>query len=100
LQGTGRQIGVFATRGPRRINPIGLSLVQILRVTESGVGFAGVDLLDGTPVLDIKPFVGRLDQPPGDRACGWSEQITIAEGLTPALLAVLPAAQARTTEPE
>ena len=58
-------MGVFAIRSPRRVNPIGLSLVRILNVPGSRVEFAGVDLLDGTPVLDVKPYVGRFDQPPG-----------------------------------
>ena len=47
-----RAMGIFATRGPRRINPVGLSLIQILEVTGQAVVFAGVDLLDGTPVLE------------------------------------------------
>jgi tRNA (adenine37-N6)-methyltransferase len=58
-----RAIGVFATRGPRRINPIGLSLVRIVEVGPATVRFAGVDLVDGTPLLDIKPFVARLTGP-------------------------------------
>ena len=65
LRGSGRQVGVFATRGPRRINPIGLSLVHLLDVTDCRVTFAGVDLVDGTPVIDLKPFVGRFDQHAG-----------------------------------
>ena len=87
LRGTGRQVGIFATRGPRRVNPIGLSLVQILAVTGFRVTFAGVDVVDGTPVIDLKPFVGRFDRPPGDPACGWFDQITITDGVTPAALA-------------
>jgi tRNA-Thr(GGU) m(6)t(6)A37 methyltransferase TsaA len=65
LRAQGRQVGIFATRGPRRVNPIGLSLVQIVEVSGTVIRFAGVDLLDGTPVLDIKPFVTRFDRPPG-----------------------------------
>jgi tRNA-Thr(GGU) m(6)t(6)A37 methyltransferase TsaA len=87
LRRTGRQVGVFATRGPRRVSPIGLSLVQILGVTGSRVIFAGVDVVDGTPVIDLKPFVGRFDRPPGDPACGWFDQIVMSEGVTPAALA-------------
>ncbi|MFI5606451.1 tRNA (N6-threonylcarbamoyladenosine(37)-N6)-methyltransferase TrmO [Amycolatopsis sp. NPDC051903] len=52
-----RRMGIFAMRGPRRVNPIGLSLVRILGVEGREVRFAGVDLLDGTPVLDLKPYV-------------------------------------------
>ena len=82
-----RAMGIFATRGPRRANPIGLSLIQLLDVTSQAVVFAGVDLLDGTPVLDIKPYVTRFDRPPGDPRCGWLDQLTIGDGTTPAHLA-------------
>jgi tRNA-Thr(GGU) m(6)t(6)A37 methyltransferase TsaA len=81
-----RRVGVFATRGPRRVNPIGLSLIQLLDVTGRGVRFAGVDLLDGTPVLDLKPYVTRFDRPPGEPRCGWFDELTIADGTTPAQL--------------
>jgi len=86
LRGTGRQIGIFATRGPRRINPIGLSLIEIVGVTGRIVEFAGVDVIDGTPVIDLKPYVQRFDRPPGDPPCGWFDDLTIAEGVTPAEL--------------
>ena len=81
-----RRIGIFATRGPRRINPIGLSLVQILQVTGCQVRFAGVDLLDTTPVLDIKPYVTRFDSPGGEPRCGWFDTVELREGITPAEL--------------
>jgi tRNA (Thr-GGU) A37 N-methylase len=51
-QGTGSTVGIFATRGPRQMSPIGLSLVQLLSLTEGGIAFAGVDLVDGTPGPD------------------------------------------------
>ncbi|MFN8446830.1 MAG: tRNA (N6-threonylcarbamoyladenosine(37)-N6)-methyltransferase TrmO [Caldilineaceae bacterium] len=53
--------GVFATRSPKRPNPIGLSIVQLLRVEGCLLHVAGLDLLDGTPVLDIKPYIPRFD---------------------------------------
>ncbi len=53
--------GVFATRSPHRPNPIGLSSVELLRVDGMSLHVRGVDLLDGTPVLDIKPFVPYTD---------------------------------------
>jgi tRNA (adenine37-N6)-methyltransferase len=81
-----RRMGVFATRGPRRINPIGLSLIQLLQVTGQTILFAGVDVIDGTPVVDLKPYVTRFDRPPGEPRCGWLDQLTIAEGTTPAQL--------------
>ncbi|HEY5359244.1 MAG TPA: tRNA (N6-threonylcarbamoyladenosine(37)-N6)-methyltransferase TrmO [Streptosporangiaceae bacterium] len=82
-----RRVGVFATRGPRRVNPIGLSLIQLLDVTGGEIRFAGVDLLDGTPVLDVKPYVTRFDRPPGEPRCGWFDELAIADGTTPAQLA-------------
>ena len=78
-----RLIGIFATRGPRRVNPIGLSLIRLTEVSGDAVRFAGVDVLDGTPVLDIKPYVTRFDRPPGDPRCGWFDEITISDGSTP-----------------
>jgi tRNA-Thr(GGU) m(6)t(6)A37 methyltransferase TsaA len=65
-----RTMGMFAARGPRRINPIGLSLIRLLEVAGPTIRFAGVDLLDGTPVIDLKPYVTRFDRPPGDPRCG------------------------------
>jgi tRNA (adenine37-N6)-methyltransferase len=79
-----RQMGMFAIRTPRRINPIGLSLIQLLDVTGPAIRFAGVDLLDGTPVIDLKPYVARLDRPPGERRCGWYGHVPIRDGVTPA----------------
>jgi tRNA-Thr(GGU) m(6)t(6)A37 methyltransferase TsaA len=87
LRREGRAMGMFATRTPRRVNPIGLSLVELLEVTGTTVRFAGVDLLDGTPVLDIKPYVTRFDRPPGEPRCGWFDQVAMREGSTPAQLA-------------
>ncbi|MGV6818633.1 MAG: tRNA (N6-threonylcarbamoyladenosine(37)-N6)-methyltransferase TrmO [Thiotrichales bacterium] len=52
---------VFATRAPRRPNPLGLSLVRLLSVEENTVKVAGADLLDGTPILDIKPYMEQFD---------------------------------------
>lgn len=62
--------GLFATRAPNRPNPIGLSVVAIESVDDSAVTVSGVDVVDGTPLLDIKPFVGAFDTPaePND---GW-----------------------------
>ena len=82
-----RKMGIFAARGPRRVNPVGLSRLQLLEVTSQAVTFAGVDLLDGTPVIDIKPYVTRFDRPPGNPRCGWFDQLTIADGTTPGQLA-------------
>ena len=68
-----RRRGLFATRAPRRPNPIGLSIVQLDRVDGAVLHVRNVDVLDGTPLLDIKPYVPRFDERPGARA-GWLEQ--------------------------
>jgi tRNA-Thr(GGU) m(6)t(6)A37 methyltransferase TsaA len=84
LRPTGRSMGVFATRGPNRVNPLGLSLVRLVGINGPVVRFAGVDLLDGTPVVDIKPYVSRFDRPDGDPCCGWYDTVPIAPGVRPA----------------
>lgn len=66
----GEPRGVFATRAPRRPNPLGLSLVEILRIAGPVVVVDGVDLVDGTPVLDVKPYVPLFDAREPARA-GW-----------------------------
>ena len=53
--------GLFATRSPNRPNPIGLSVVKLLGIDGNTLTIKGVDLIEGTPVLDIKPFVGEFD---------------------------------------
>jgi tRNA-Thr(GGU) m(6)t(6)A37 methyltransferase TsaA len=82
-----RRIGMFATRSPRRINPIGLSLVRVLEVSGRVVRFAGVDLVDGTPIIDVKPYVAAFDEPPGRPRSGWIDLLVLDEGVTPARLA-------------
>ena len=55
-----RPHGVFATRSPRRPNPIGLTVVQMLRREGLHLHVRGVDMLDGTPILDIKPYLSSI----------------------------------------
>lgn len=62
--------GVFATRAPRRPNPIGLSVVRLRRIEGAVLHIEDVDLLDGTPILDIKPYVPDFDEPV-DIRLGW-----------------------------
>jgi tRNA-Thr(GGU) m(6)t(6)A37 methyltransferase TsaA len=64
--------GLFATRAPRRPNPIGISVVRVARVEENRLHFRGVDMLDGTPLLDIKPCVREFDSSERMRV-GWLE---------------------------
>ena len=65
--------GVFATRAPSRPNPIGLSIVRLLKVENNLLFIQEVDILDGTPLLDIKPYLPDFDSPPVDRR-GWLEE--------------------------
>ncbi|MBM3677622.1 MAG: hypothetical protein FJW96_07030 [Actinobacteria bacterium] len=69
-----RRRGTLATRSPHRPNPIGLSLCALLSVDPDGITVAGSDLLDGTPVLDLKPYVPLFDRPRGPVRAGWFEQ--------------------------
>ncbi len=55
-----RPHGVFATRSPRRPNPIGLTVVELLRRERKSLHVRGVDMLDGTPVLDLKPYLSSI----------------------------------------
>jgi len=62
--------GVFATRSPRRPNPIGISVLRLTGITGNRLHVENVDMLDGTPVLDIKPYVPTFDVWDADRT-GW-----------------------------
>lgn len=76
--GGNRRVGVFATRSPYRPNPIGLSSVRLLGVTEENGSpvllVAGADLLDGTPIYDIKPYLAYTDAHP-DAVGGFAEEV-------------------------
>lgn len=64
--------GIFATRSPWRPNHIGLSVVRLISVTDNMLEIEGVDMLDGTPLLDIKPWVPDFN-PSGEIRTGWLE---------------------------
>ena len=66
--------GVFATRAPCRPNPIGLSLVRLVRREGRILHLEDVDVLDRTPLLDIKPYITRFDVRDG-ACCGWQEHV-------------------------
>ena len=65
--------GLFATRAPKRPNPIGLSIVKLIRIRECSLDVENVDILDGTPLLDIKPYVPEFDHQQDCRT-GWLEK--------------------------
>lgn len=76
-RGGRRKRGLFATRSPHRPNPIGLSLLRLLEIDRRTLRVADIDLLDGTPVLDIKPYLPYAEAFPNARA-GWVDEVTEA----------------------
>jgi tRNA-Thr(GGU) m(6)t(6)A37 methyltransferase TsaA len=86
LRPDGPPVGIFAMRGPRRPNPIGLSLVEVVAVEGTSVRFRGVDVVDGTPLLDVKPYFVDADQPASPIRCGWFDGIAMPDQATPSSL--------------
>lgn len=74
--------GIFATRAPRRPNPIGLSIVRILSINKNIIKVSGADVLNGTPLLDIKPYIEQFDKVEQARS-GWmtasNKEVEIAQ---------------------
>lgn len=75
----GPKRGVFATRSPHRPNSLGLSAVELVKIEGRTLHLRGLDLLDGTPVLDIKPYVPYADAFPQARA-GWIDELDASQG--------------------
>lgn len=72
--GGNKRVGVFATRSPFRPNPVGLSSVRLLRIEPGPVlVVTGADLVDGTPIYDIKPYIAYADSHP-DVRCGFAQE--------------------------
>ena len=72
--------GVFSTRAPCRPNPIGLSIVELVGQEGGTLHLKGVDILDNTPLIDIKPYVGRFDRIEGTTD-GWHHEVDEASAL-------------------
>ena len=70
----GAKIGIFASRAPLRPNPIGISIVRIKKIINNEIITSGLDAFDGTPVLDIKPYVKDLDSKM-DANYGWIDDL-------------------------
>ena len=64
-------VGVFATRSPARLNPIGIATVKLLECHDNTLKVIGLDAIDGTPVLDIKPHIPGSDSPSGAKVPSW-----------------------------
>jgi tRNA (adenine37-N6)-methyltransferase len=67
--------GIFAIRAPHRPNPIGFSVVKLCGIEDNILTIEDVDILDGTPLLDIKPYVARFDSREDVRS-GWQDQVS------------------------
>jgi tRNA-Thr(GGU) m(6)t(6)A37 methyltransferase TsaA len=91
--GGNRRMGVFATRSPFRPNPIGLSCVRLLAIEGTELVVEGADLLDGTPIYDIKPYLPYTDAHP-EATAGFAQEVyedRLTVDFSDALLARLPA---------
>lgn len=71
LNKNGQSIGLFSCRTPNRPNPIGLSIVRLLRINQNRIYISGIDALDKTPILDVKPYIKGLDIK-ADANYGWT----------------------------
>ncbi|MGA7975407.1 MAG: tRNA (N6-threonylcarbamoyladenosine(37)-N6)-methyltransferase TrmO [Pseudolabrys sp.] len=69
----GAQHGTFALRSPARPNPIAMSVVKLLGIDGNKLSVVGLDCLDGTPLLDIKPYLPTVDSVP-EAVCGWRQR--------------------------
>ena len=68
----GGTIGLFASRSPHRPSPLGLSLARLVKVEGDTIHLSGIDLVDGTPILDVKPYIPESDSAPG-ASSGWTK---------------------------
>ena len=93
--GGNTRVGVFATRSPFRPNPLGLSCVKLVRVEGGDLIVTGADMVDGTPIYDIKPYLPYADAHPDARG-GFAEAVfgeKLSVDFPPELLARLPEAK-------
>jgi tRNA-Thr(GGU) m(6)t(6)A37 methyltransferase TsaA len=93
-RGPSKRRGVFATRSPHRPNPIGLTCVSLRKIEGLTLEVGPLDLVDGTPILDIKPYLRTVDCYP-DSGLGWLEMVEQAERSEPGFQIVLSEAAAR-----
>jgi len=68
--------GLFTTRSPRRPNPIGHSVVKVIKIKDNKLLVTGLDAIDGTPVIDIKSYIKKLDIR-NDAVSGWTENVDL-----------------------
>ena len=77
----GKEVGVFASRSPVRPNPIGISIVRIKKIEGNKIYTSGLDVFDGTPLIDIKPYIKELDEK-SNADYGWLDDLEDKEHLT------------------
>jgi tRNA-Thr(GGU) m(6)t(6)A37 methyltransferase TsaA len=82
-RGPAQRRGVFATRSPHRPNPIGLTPVQLLEVRKNSLVIGPCDLVDGTPIFDLKPYIPAYDAFP-EATAGWLDDVDAALAAPPA----------------
>ena len=87
-RGPAQRRGVFATRSPHRPNPLGLTCVSLYAIEGRVLKVGALDLTDGTPILDIKPYLRTVDAHP-ESGLGWLEEIEAAEAAPPAFEVIL-----------
>jgi tRNA (Thr-GGU) A37 N-methylase len=69
------KVGIFAQRARHRPNPVGITAVRLLGIRGSTLTVQGLDAIDGTPVLDIKPYVPEFDRVPKPKVPGWMRKL-------------------------
>lgn len=94
----GARVGVLSTRSPHRPNPVGLTLVRLVRVEGRDLFVEGGDMVDGTPVLDIKPYVPHYDSVPWARVPDWVDEAQ-RRALVPVVLSAAARGQLRRLAP-
>lgn len=93
----GGSVGLFASRSPHRPSPIGLSLAKLVQIDGDTIHLAGIDLVDGTPILDVKPYIPEWDSVP-HASSGWVKDApfpTLAVKFSPKALKDVAAAEKR-----
>ena len=68
------QVGVFASRSPSRPNPIGLCVTELVKIEECALTVKGLDALQNSPIIDIKPYIPRADSIPKARVPEWTSR--------------------------
>lgn len=93
--GPDRRLGLFATRTPHRPNPIGITPVKLFSVTKNRLEIGPCDLVDGTPILDLKPYLPAYDSFPNAATGWWAEFMAAEAARGPTRVTIAPLARAQ-----